>query len=180
MLDRDWYGLQFRFFIRVHKWPCFYETICNSPLNYSTYLVVRFHLFLDTVLRDLARWDQPHTEPLRSYCKSILKPDPRDERPLTEEHIWHYNSMTSPFFLFFVSLHSASLCHFPLYKFFLQTKQGSSAFMKFWLSLSIWCIDLLSVANHNHFLSLTLVLSSTSAFISHPPAEPNDITWGCI
>lgn len=40
--------------------------------------MVRTHLVLGTVLRDSIRWHQLHRA---AHCKSIMKPDPRDERP---------------------------------------------------------------------------------------------------
>lgn len=44
--------------------------------------------------------------------KSIMKPDPGDERPSTEEHIWHWDSMTSPFWFLSIPLCLCPICPF--------------------------------------------------------------------
>lgn len=80
------------------------------------------------------------------------------------------------FFAFFVSLHSASLsrclCCFPLC-YFLLPKWGSSACIKFWLTLSIWCTDLCSVADHNHFY-----LFYSCAFLNpHHSSLTHHLNW---
>lgn len=64
----------------------------------------------------------------------------RWERPSAEEHIWHFNSMTSPFLLFF-SLFIHSLCLFLFIIFFLQTKRRLRAYIKFWPICTIWYIN---------------------------------------
>lgn len=89
----------------------------------------------------------------------------RWEKPLAEEHIWHYNSMTSPFFLFFFSC-IQPLCCFPLCQFLLP-KWGSSACFKFCLTLSIWCMDLCSAADHNYFYSCAFLSPHHSSLTHH-------------
>lgn len=79
------------------------------------------------------------------------------------------NDITFFFLLLFLSVQP----RFAVFLFVL--KRGSSACIKFCLAFTIWCIDLCSVARPQPFI---LELSSTSSFISHPPLELNDITWG--
>lgn len=174
MLHKGGYGPWFILFITILKLPCFKETWCNCPHNYSTVMITcgqvpsvpwyapegfhtmrsALHLASDVLLQIyLETWSL------------------RWERPSDEEHIWHYNSMTSPFFFLFLFLSVQP--RFAVFLFVL--KRGSSACIKFCLAFTIWCIDLCSVARPQPFI---LELSSTSSFISHPPLELNDITWG--
>lgn len=65
------------------------------------------------------------------------------------------------FFCFFPF--SLSLFFF-LFVNFLLPKWGSSAWIKIWLTLTIWCMDLRSVAGHNH---LNLFYSCTFLNLIH-------------
>lgn len=133
--------------------------------------MVRFHLFPDTLLRGFIRWDQLCTWLQTSSCKSIWKPDPWDERDPQMRNI--FGTTTQWHHLFFFLLFLSVQPRFAVFLFVL--KRGSSACIKFCLAFTIWCIDLCSVARPQPFI---LELSSTSSFISHPPLELNDITWG--
>ncbi len=93
-------GLWLSLFITVLELPCFRETIRNSPLNYSSVMITCGQV------PSVPWYDPVGFNTMRSAPDVLLQIyletwSLRWERPSTEEHIWHYNSMTSPFFFFF-------------------------------------------------------------------------------
>lgn len=71
----------------------------------------------------------------------------RWERPSAEEHIWHYNSMTSSFLPFFC-FSSFSLSLSPLYQCFYELREDLGLVLS---SGTLSISDPSTVADHNHF-----------------------------